>query len=193
MPQFFTRPSFAQPQPQVAQLPFSQFGGQRGPLPTDTTGGIAFPDAGISTPTGLSPQELQALVGERFERFGDSRVNNVLSRLTNQVGFRNEFPEAMMGAFNASQALLSGATSGTPSLGPGGQFLTAQGGAFPFNPASPTTQTQSSLPLGGIPFEGGGSVDKFNPTLNTGAPLPTTTTATPTTINPFNRNFFGGL
>ncbi len=187
MPQFFTRPSFAQPQPQVAQLPFSQFGGQRGPLPTDTTGGIAFPDAGISTPTGLSPQELQALVGERFERFGDSRVNNVLSRLTNQVGFRNEFPEAMMGAFNASQARLSGSNIGSPRLGPGGEFIF--GSAFnplPATSAETTFATSSAVPLGG-------GVDKFNPTLNTGAPLPTTTTATPTALNPFNRNFLGGL
>jgi hypothetical protein len=188
MPQFLTRQSFFQQQPQAAQLPFSQFGGNRGPLQGDTTGGIAFPDAGMQpedllAPTGLSPQELQALVGERFERSGNRRVNSIL-------GFRNEFPEAMMGTFNASQARLSGSNTGSPRLGPGGQFVF--GGAFdPLGaPAAETTfATSSAVPLGG-------GVDKFNPTLNTGAPFPTLSPSSPTTTtatNPLNRNLFGGF
>ncbi len=79
MPQFLTRQSNLQQQPQAAQLPFSQFGGQRGPLQGDTTGGIAFPDAGQAQPqaqpnqnplfpfllpTGLSSDELDALLGK---------------------------------------------------------------------------------------------------------------------------------
>ena len=143
MPQFLTRQSFFQQQPQVAQLPFSQFGGQRGPLQGDTTGGIAFPDAGeqfqppfppnpFLLPTGLSDSELDALLGGRLgtkqEISGVDSQFSPLNRLSPQV-----------------QQLIT---------------QTLQGRA-----PAPTTTT------GGIPFEGSGTQDKFNPVLAGGTDI----------------------
>ena len=138
MPKFFTRSTFGQPQPQVAQLPFSQFGGERPVLPTDTTGGLPFPDAGQPQPspiplsplrpTGLSDQELDALLGRisptKREIIGADPFFSPLSNLPQQV-----------------------------------QQQIAQ------------PQTISTLPTGGIPFEGSGTQDKFNPVLAGGIPL----------------------
>ena len=140
MPQFLTRQSNLQQQPQVAQLPFSQFGGQRGPLQGDTTGGIAFPDAGqpgqpqpesplspFLLPTGLSDTELNALLG----------VSGLPGTKQQLLGFD---PVALQdfsrGEFNTNLF--------------GNQQTTQQ------------TQT-SSLPPGGIPFEGSGGFDEFKP------------------------------
>ena len=166
MPAFFTRSTFGQPQPQVAQLPFSQFGGERPILPTDTTGGLPFPNLGqpqeesplspFMSPTGLSPLELQALMGNRFD----------------DASFRGR-------PMQRSQ-FLDGSSLNFPQL----REMTQQ-------------PVASSLPLGGIPFEGGGSVDKFNPVLAGGIPLNNINLAqsplTPTATNPLNRNFSGGF
>ncbi len=140
MPQFLTRQSNLQQQPQAAQLPFSQFGGQRGPLPGDTTGGIAFPNAGeqfqppfpptanpFLLPTGLSNDELDALLGGRL---GSKQE---ISGLDPQ-GFSplNRLPQSVQQTISQTLQNRSPATS-------------------------------STLPTGGIPFEGSGTQDKFNP------------------------------
>jgi hypothetical protein len=138
MPQFLTRQSFFQQQPQAAQLPFSQFGGNRPPLQGDTTGGIAFPDAGQAgqptqsplspflLPTGLSDTELNALLG----------VSGLPGTKQQLLGFDPiALQDFSRGGFNT------------------GLFGNQQ-------PA----QT-SSLPPGGIPIEGSGGFDKFNPVI----------------------------
>jgi len=148
LPQFFTRSTFGQPQPQVAQLPFSQFGGQRPILPTDTTGGLPFPDAGQPQPaptplspfrpTGLSEDELNALLGRPVfgEELGSSFLGGKLSptNIEQRIAqVRQQFGDVI---------------------------------------AQRQTQTVSSLPTGDIPFEGGGGFDKFNPVMAGGLPFP---------------------
>jgi len=143
LPQFLTRQSNLQQQPQVAQLPFSQFGGQRGPLQGDTTGGIAFPDAGqdqpgtqpaqsplspFMLPTGLSDDELDALLGTR----PSGRIGGIDFRSFKSANGRSIFDTAA-------------------GIMPGQQ--------------QPQQQQVSSLPAGGIPFEGSSGFDKFNPVL----------------------------
>ncbi len=145
MPQFLTRQSNLQQQPQAAQLPFSQFGGQRGPLPGDTTGGIAFPDAGqpgqpqpgTSTanpfllPTGLSSSEMDALLGRvpssKQDIIGIDQPFTQFGRFTPQIQQNIAQQQARKASFLAQ------------------------------NPIG------SNLTTGGIPFEGSGGFDKFNP------------------------------
>ncbi len=153
MPQFLTRQSNLQQQPQAAQLPFSQFGGQRGPLQGDTTGGIAFPDAGqpeqgqpqqpgIGTanpfllPTGLSNDELDALLGRR-------------------LGSRQEISGLDPQGFSPLNRL-------SPNI----QQLITQ----TLQNRSPATG--STLSAGGIPIEGSSGFDKFNPIGAGGLPFP---------------------
>ena len=141
MPQFLTRQSNLQQQPQVAQLPFSQFGGNRGPLQGDTTGGIAFPNAGeqfqppfpptanpFLLPTGLSNDELDALLGGRL---GSKQE---ISGIDSQFSPLNRLPQSVQQTI--SQTLQN---------------------------RSPAPI--SSIPTGGIPIEGSGGFDKFNPVL----------------------------
>ena len=139
MPAFLTRQSNLQQQPQVAQLPFSQFGGQRGPLQGDTTGGIAFPNAGeqfqppfpnnpFLLPTGLSNDELDALLGGRLG------TKQEISGIDSQFSPLNRLPQNVQDLITQTLQNRSPATS-------------------------------STLPTGGIPFEGGGTQDKFNPVL----------------------------
>ena len=153
MPGFFTRSSFGQPQPQVAQLPFSQFGGERPILPTDTTGGLPFPDAGqpqptasplspFMSPTGLSSDELDALLG---------RIPT-----TKQDIISIDQPFTQFGRF-------------TPQVQQ--NIAQQQARKQSFLEQNPIQSTTSTLPIGGIPFEGSGGFDKFNPVLAGGIPL----------------------
>jgi len=176
MPQFLTRQSNLQQQPQVAQLPFSQFGGQRGPQQGDTTGGIAFPNAGeqfqppfpptanpFLLPTGLSNDELDALLGGR-------------------LGSRQEISGLDPQGFSPLNRL-------SPNI----QQLITQ----TLQNRSPATG--STLPTSGIPIEGSGGFDKFNPIGAGGLPFPSPglSTANLPSPNPdlFNnqvRNLKGG-
>ncbi len=139
MSNFLTRPGLAQQQPQAAQLPFSQFGGQRGPLQGDTTGGIAFPNAGdqfqppfpptanpFLLPTGLSNDELDALLGGRL---GSKQE---ISGIDSQFSPLNRLPQSVQ------QTITQTLQNRSPA-------------------------TTSSIPTGGIAFEGSGGFDKFNP------------------------------
>ena len=147
MPAFFTRSSFGQPQPQVAQLPFSSFGGERPTFPTDTTGGLPFPDAGeqfqppfpptttpFMRPTGLSNDELDALLGGRLG------TKQEISGIDSQFSPLNRLPQ------NVQDLITQTLQNRTPA-------------------------TTSTIPTGGIPFEGSGTQDKFNPVLAGGIPL----------------------
>ena len=156
MPQFLTRQSNLQQQPQAAQLPFSQFGGQRGPLQGDTTGGIAFPDAGqpeqgqpqqeesglspFMLPTGLTREEMNALLGTR----PSGRIGGVDFRSFKTANGRSIFD--IVGG-TQTQQIFPGGPQLPPEMRPGGLFP------------------------GGIPFEGGGGFDKFNPKLAGGIPI----------------------
>ena len=148
MPQFLTRQSNLQQQPQVAQLPFSQFGGQRGPLQGDTTGGIAFPDAGqpgqpqpgtatanpFLLPTGLSNDELDALLGRRPTTKQD--IIGIDQPFTQFGRFTPQIQQNIAQQQTRKQAFLE---------------------------QNPIQSTTSTIPTGGIAFEGSGGVDKFNP------------------------------
>lgn len=153
MPQFFTRSSFGQPQPQVAQLPFSSFGGNRPALQGDTTGGIAFPDAGqpqptasplspFMSPTGLSNDELNALLGGRLG------TKQEISGIDSQFSPLNRLPQ------NIQQLITQTLQNRSPS-----PTSTLPTGDIPFEGNRP------------LPFEGNSSPDKFNPVLAGGVPL----------------------
>ncbi len=173
LPQFLTRQSNLQQQPQAAQLPFSQFGGNRPPLQGDTAGGIAFPDAGqpqpgtatanpFLLPTGLSNDELDALLGGRLgsrqEISGlDPQGFSPLNRLSQSV----------------QQTISQTLQNRSPATG-------------------------STLPTGGIPIEGSGGFDKFNPIGAGGLPFPSpglSATNLPSQPNPalLEQNKLGGF
>lgn len=141
MSNFLTRPNLAQFQPQATQLPFSQFGGPRAQIQGDTTGGLAFPNAGqnpFALPTGLSPTEIQALSQSQLNAFTQQQESQQpglnLSPASNQfpLGIRNGLNpdlnagsrgQFLQGALNASNALQFGSRLGSPSISSSGEFI----------------------------------------------------------------------